>query len=141
MGETWPVQISHHASSAIDHSTSVETGCPIRYRLSHSIKPTELRSGRMLRDRCLCTVGAVRSSRSSSGRAGTARTSAVCLAEKRQLDRSRLSFRKAEWPSAEIVSGKPEEGIVASSNASQRAPVETRSREKYDRLLATAKAL
>jgi len=30
---------------------------------------------------------------------------------------------------------------VASSNASRRAPVETRRREKYDRLLATAKAL
>ena len=30
---------------------------------------------------------------------------------------------------------------MASSNASQRAPVETRRREKYDRLLATAKAL
>src|SRR4029450_12330870 len=55
--------------------------------------------------------------------------------------RSRLSFRKAEWPSAEIVSGKPEEGIVASSNASQRAPVETRGREKSARLLAAAKAL
>jgi hypothetical protein len=75
-----------------------------RDRLSHSIKQTELRSGRMLRDRCLCTVGAVRSSRPSSGRAGTSHTSAECLAEKRQLDRSRLSFRKAEWPSAEVVS-------------------------------------
>ena len=89
----------------------------------------------------MCTVGAVRSSRSSSGRAGISRTSAVGLAEKRQLDRSRLSFRKAERRSTIIVADKPEEGIVASSNASQRVPVETRRREKYDRLLAAAKAL
>ena len=135
MGETWPFQVSNQASSVIDRSTLSRGG------VSHSIKLTELRSGRMLRDRCLCTVGAVRSSRSSSGRAGISRTSAVGLAEKRQLDRSRLSFRKAERRSAIIVADKPEEGIVASSNASQRAPVETRRREKYDRLLATAKAL
>ena len=74
-------------------------------------------------------------------RVGISRTSAVGLAEKRQLDRSRLSFRKAERRSTIIVADKPEEGIVASSNASQRAPVESRRREKYDRLLATAKAL
>ena len=135
MGETWPFQVSNQASSVIDRSTLSRGG------VSHSIKLTELRSGRMLRDRCLCTVGAVRSSRSSPGRAGISRTSAVGLAEKRQLDRSRLSFRKAERRSTIIVADKPEEGIVASSNASQRAPVETRRREKYDRLLATAKAL
>src|SRR5436190_1199025 len=40
-----------------------------------------------------------------------------------------------------MVSGALKESIVASSATPQPAPVETRRREKYDRLLATAKAL
>jgi phosphate acetyltransferase len=86
-------------------------------------------------------MSAARSYQSLSGRPGTSRTPAVCPTEKRQSDRSTPSARKAERPSAETVVDKLEEDVVAASNVSQPVLVETRRHEKYDRLLAAAKAL
>src|SRR3954471_2299126 len=118
--------------------------------LSHSIKLTELRSGRRLLARRMLVHGervrsasAVRSSRSLSEACWDSRTPTVCPAEKRQSDglrqiTSELSQSKAAKCRDHC---RQEEGIVASSATLQRAPVERRRHEKYDGLLAAAKAL